>query len=189
MTGAPADALVTVVSACTFRGAVTAPSAMVLAMRMPWDDRNRIKKLHDVNVPRWPGDEATSCRDGRCRKGEYRRTMEILSQAVIALLYCAIAGGILFLVSSSLFSHEGTSRGEAALRIRKYLASGPATLILSLLLFSIYAILGFPEQGSRRGGCSACPTITLGRSLFIPFCTPTFSTFSETSSCCWFAAG
>ena len=71
--------------------------------------------------------------------------MENLSRAIIAILYCVIAGGVLFFVSSCLLSHEGSSKESAARRIVKYLSAGPITLALSLVLSSIYISLSLSE--------------------------------------------
>ena len=75
--------------------------------------------------------------------------MEYLGHVVVALLYCAIGGVIIIFVSGCLFRYEGTSRSGTAIRVGKYLASGPITLVLSLLLCSIYVILGFAGTGEQ----------------------------------------
>ena len=95
--------------------------------------------------------------------------MEFLGQAVVFVMYCAIGGGILVLASSCLFRHEGTSGSTAAIRVGKYLASGPVTLLLSMLLCSIYLILGISGTGVQARLSFGLPNDNVWAFIIHPF--------------------
>ena len=75
--------------------------------------------------------------------------MDDLSYAVIGILYCIIGGVTLFFVSSCLLSHEGRSKESAVRRVIKYLTSGPITLVLSLLISSVYIFVTLSEKSEQ----------------------------------------